>query len=331
MLYEYALEPALLSNWKDFRYFTEKFCFSEGRLISCFPEGWKKAVHTLLSKCDVRECSEMQLKRVEALLFGEDLDGRTFDDRMLARQHEWNPEKDWLTNAEIEHGKRPFRAILAKENPRSKDFVLEGDSVEDDTPLFKIEGTPTIPRSARRMATLVGPVLQCAKEILLIDSNFGPENPRHRHPMKEFLAASIRGRDTSSLKRVEIHLKEKAKGNKEQKEQAATFFRNTAREELPHLIPKGMKVRLVRWSDSSPDERFHNRFILTDRGGLQFGDGLDDKGGGKDQVSRFGKESETYFYLRKLYEKDSSTLGFIDEIEITGKAMSSQQNQKRTH
>jgi hypothetical protein len=25
MLYEYALEPALLNNWKDFRYFTEKF------------------------------------------------------------------------------------------------------------------------------------------------------------------------------------------------------------------------------------------------------------------------------------------------------------------
>ena len=72
----------------------------------------------------------MQLKRVEELLFREDSDGRTFDDRMLARQHEWNPEKDWLTNAEIEHGKRPFRAILAKENLRSKDFVLEGNSIE---------------------------------------------------------------------------------------------------------------------------------------------------------------------------------------------------------
>ena len=268
MIYEYALEPSLLSNWKDFRYFTEKFGFSEGRLISRYPSRWKKMVIESLSETGLN-----RTKIVERI--------RKLDDRMLPRQHEWNPEKDWLTNAENEHEERPFHAILAKENPHGKDFVLEGDNVEDATPLFKIEGTPTIPRSARRMATLVGPVLQCAKEILLIDSNFGPENPRHRHPMEEFLAVSIRGRDTSSLKRVEIHLKEKAKGNKEQKEQATTFFRNTAREELPHLIPKGMKVRLVRWSDSSPDERFHNRFILTDRGGLQFGDGLDDGGGRK--------------------------------------------------
>ncbi len=320
MLYEYALEPTLLSNWKDFRYFTEKFGFSEGRLISRFPKGWKKTVHALLSKCDVHECSEIQLKRVEELLFGEDSKGRTFDDRMLARHHEWNPGKEWLPNAEIEHRKRPFRAILAKENPHGKDFILEGDSVEDATPLFKIERTPTIPRSARRMATLVGPVLQHAEEILLIDSNFGPENPRHRHPMKEFLAAAISGRGTSPLKRVEIHLKEKARENKEQ---AAAFFRSKALEELPCLIPEGMKVRLVRWSDGDSNDRFHNRFILTDRGGLQFGDGLDD-GRGKDQVSRFGKESETYLYLRKLYEKGSSTLGFIDEIEIVGKAMPSQ-------
>ena len=288
MLYEYALEPALLSNWTAFLYFTEKFGFSEGRLISRFPKRWKEEVHTLLSKCDVRECSEMQLKRVEALLFGEDLDGRTFDDRMLARQREWNPERDWLTNAEIEHRKRPFRAILAKENPRSKDFVLEGDSIEDNTPLFHVEKTPVTSRSAREMAGLVGPVLQDAKEILLIDPHFGPENPRHRRPMKEFLATAIRGRDVSSLERVEIHLKVKAKStDEERRKREATFFRDEARKELPQLIPEGMKVRLIRWSERASGEPFHKRYILTNRGGIGFKDGLDDrKQGGTDDVDR---------------------------------------------
>ena len=314
MLYEYALEPALLSNWKDFLHFTEKFGFSEGRLISRFPKRWKGTVHDLLSKCDVHECSEMQLKRVEELLFREDSDGRTFDDRMLARQHEWNPEKDWLTNAEIEHGKRPFRAILAKENLRSKDFVLEGNSIEDGTQLFQVEKMPSVPRSADEMANLVGPVLRYAKEILLIDPHFGPENKRHRCLMEKLLAAAIHGRDGFLLERVEIHTSDKAD---------ADFFQNEALRQLPRRIPKGMKVRLFRWPENF-NERFHNRFILTDRGGLSFGDGLD-VGKGEDQVGQFGKETETYLKQWQLYRDDSRA----PEVEVIG--TSTQQRRKQAH
>ena len=330
MLYEYALEPALLNNWKDFRYFTEKFGFSEGRLISLFPKEWKSIVFTLLSECDARECSEIQLKRAETLLFEKDsADIIPFDNKILVRRHEWNPEKDWLTNAEIEHRKRPFRAILAKENPRSKDFVLEGDNIEDDTPLFHIEKTPVTSRSDREMAGLVGPVLQDAKEILLIDPHFGPENPRHRRPMKEFLATAIRGRDVSSLERVEIHLKVKAKStDEERRKREATFFRDEALKELPQLIPKDMKVRLVRWSERAPGELFHKRYILTNRGGVGFKDGLDDrKQGGTDDVDRLGEE--TYRLRWKQY---TSGIAFdkVDEITIVGKAPSIQQRQRRT-
>jgi len=314
MLYEYALEPALLSNWKDFRYFTEKFGFSEGRLISRFPKGWKTAVHTLLSKCDVHECSEMELKRVESLLFEKDSDGLPFfDDRMLPRRHEWNPEeKVWLKNAEAEHGERPFRAILAKDNPRGRNYVLLGDKVEKDTPLFRIEEAPSTPRSAQKMANLVGPVLQIAKEILLIDPHFGPENKRHRDMASALLAAAVRER-TTPLPCVEIHTSGKAD---------AKFFSENARKHLPHLIPEGMKVRLVRWAVRDPHDRFHNRFILTDRGGLKFGDGLDNKGGGKDQVSRFGKGSDTYCEQRQLCTKDDSIRTFVDEVKIVGTAVS---------
>ena len=319
MLYEYALEPALLNNWKDFRYFTEKFGFSEGRLISLFPKEWKSIVFTLLSECDARECSEIQLKRAETLLFEKDsADIIPFDNKILVRRYEWNPEKDWLTNAEIEHGKRPFRAILTKENPRSKDFVLEGDNIEDDAPLFHVEKTSITPRSDREMAELVRPVLQVAKEILLIDPHFGPENPRHRRPMKEFLAAAIRGRDVSALERVEIHLKAKA---------MSTFFRGEASKELPRLIPKGMKVRLVRWSERVPGEPFHKRYILTDRGGVGFKDGLDDrKKGGTDDVDRLGEE--TYRLRWKQY---TSSIAFdkVDEIIILGEAASTQRRRRR--
>ena len=304
MIYEYALEPALLNNWEDFRYFTEKFGFFQGRFISRYPRRWKKMVIASLS-----ETGPKRTKMVERI--------KKLDDRMLPRQHEWNPEKDWLTNAEDEHEERPFHAILAKENPRSKDFVLEGDDVEDDTPRFKIEGNITIPRSARSIATLVAPVLQCAREILLIDPHFRAKSGQVKL-VKELLAVAIQDQGTSSLECVKIHAQYKVeRDDKESVEKEKESFEADMRR-LEKSIPKDMKIRCVRWSaKSDPDERFHNRFILTDRGGLQFGDGLE-AGKGKDQISRFGKNTETYLHLRKLYARDSSTLDFIDEVEIVG-------------
>ena len=60
MLYEYALEPDLLNNWKDFRYFTEKFGVSRGRLLSPFPKRWKRLVYESLANC-----GEIERKRIE--------------------------------------------------------------------------------------------------------------------------------------------------------------------------------------------------------------------------------------------------------------------------
>ena len=44
MLSEYALDPELLSNWKDFRFFASQFGAAQGRLISRFPKKWKGLV-----------------------------------------------------------------------------------------------------------------------------------------------------------------------------------------------------------------------------------------------------------------------------------------------
>ncbi|MGH9879642.1 MAG: hypothetical protein ACRD5H_18590 [Nitrososphaerales archaeon] len=112
MLYEYAVEPTLLNNWKDFRYFTEKLGVSRGRLISRYPKRWKKFVYESLTNC-----GEVERARIEERL-------RQLDDRLLPRQGQWDDNQGWLTNAEAEHYRRPFHAILAKINPRELDFII---------------------------------------------------------------------------------------------------------------------------------------------------------------------------------------------------------------
>jgi hypothetical protein len=64
-----------------------------------------------------------------------------------------------------------------------------------------------------------------------------------------------------------------------------------------------MKIRLVRWNQ----EHLHNRFILTDKGGLNFAHGLGDHNGSHP------KHDEVYLLQEKLrkaiweeYQRDSS-------------------------
>lgn len=40
---------------------------------------------------------------------------------------------------------------------------------------------------------------------------------------------------------------------------------------LPDIIPNGVRLRVVRWRS----EELHNRYVLTDVGGVSFGQGLD--------------------------------------------------------
>src|SRR4051794_38705160 len=111
MLHEFALEPSLLDNWPNVRYFMGKFGVDQGRLISRYPKQWERMVLDALSCGDVEKA-----RIVEALLRGKN--------RLMSRHHEWKEAMPWLTNAEAEHAKRPFHAIVAAANPNNQSFIL---------------------------------------------------------------------------------------------------------------------------------------------------------------------------------------------------------------
>ena len=50
---------------------------------------------------------------------------------------------------------------------------------------------------------------------------------------------------------------------------------------LRRCVPEGMRVVIRRLTQKPDGERLHNRYILTDLGGVAFGVGLDDGGAGE--------------------------------------------------
>jgi hypothetical protein len=296
MLYEYAVEPTLLNNWGNFRYFAEKFGVPQGRLLPRYPKHWKRLVYESLSNC-----GEIERKKIEEGLV-------RLDDRMLDRKHEWDDQKDWFTNGEAEHFRRPFHAILAKTNPNQRDFVLEGNYVDENHPLWKVSTSPVVARTAREMADCVAPLLRASTKIFLIDPHFGPENPRHRRPLEAFLAVALERRGGAPLEKIEVHTGAKS---------AADFFREKCNACLPKIIPRGISVRLVRWRQKDGGEKLHNRYILTERGGVSLGVGLDDGAPGEtDDVKLL--DQETYELRWKQYTNSDPAFDFVDDLIIVG-------------
>lgn len=87
---------------------------------------------------------------------------------------------------------------------------------------------------------------------------------------------------------------------------------------MPSIIPKGLSIRIVRWKERQGGEALHNRYILTDIGGVLFAHGLDrGKEGQQDDV--FLMELDQYLLRWQQYAGVSPAFDMADPpISING-------------
>ena len=111
------------------------------------------------------------------------------------------------------------------------------------------------------------------------------------------------------MKVIEIHTKVKS---------SEDFFREQCHTKLTRLIPNGMRVSFVRWSEKDGGQPLHNRYILTELGGVSFQHGLDDgKKGDTDDVALLDRES--YELRWAQYAGDAPAFDLAEEpFVITG-------------
>src|SRR5437867_7976608 len=102
MFYEYALEPSVLSSWDRTRFFLDAFGPWKGRFLAEYPKRWKKMVF------DGLNCPDVEKKRITERLAS--LDKRVFSPRANGQ---YEPKRPWIENAELEHQRVPFRAIVS--------------------------------------------------------------------------------------------------------------------------------------------------------------------------------------------------------------------------
>ncbi len=299
MIREFALEPELVASWTDrrtCRYYLEQFGLGTGRIVSRFPKKWQRRVLQAfddsfnLQELSAEERGRLQVrqKRIEVLLV------RLTEVMVQRRGHTWNPDEPWLTNALAEHARVAFDAILARAPGAGVGEVLSEADCDNDHARWLAPRSRVVRREAPDLKDCVVSMLRSCSEVIFVDPHFGPEKKRYLTTMRGFLRAVFNDRPGDPPRRVEIHSASLA---------TPEFFRSECVERLGRLIPVGATIQVWHLKARPACEELHNRYILTDLGGVSFGAGLDlgPRGQrGTDDVQILDRETYTHRWQQHL-------------------------------
>ncbi len=254
MFKEIAIEPAAVaSSYRDFSYIIEKFGIPEGRLIAAFPRKWKKFV---FQAAQIRLRGTTDLSRLEVRLRA------LKDDIFLSRGRPGDGcAEDWLGAAIAENARDPFHAIIAL-NPTKVSGVVAASDLDGQHPCLHPNRQWHVERDAVVMGRCCAPLFSSAKHVKLIDPYFDLSQARFRRPFAEFLKYVQPGT------RVDVFRGDNF---------GQLFAQQSLRKMLDLIKPDGVTVTIC----FMPQSRIHNRFVLTEAGGLGFKTGLDDKDDGE--------------------------------------------------
>ena len=280
MIGEFALEPELVATWhdrKEYLFFAEKFGLRTGRIVSAYPRKWKKMVWQAF-KSGPQANNQSAEMRLNALL-------SDLSQAIVKRRNTFDEIPVWLERAEAEHARRPFHALVARDNPRSNEKVISAAQlINEGHPCWTIADTPPTARNACELATAVATILRTCQHIVFIDPYFDPQKKRFMEPMAAFLKEIWANGYCDGNPRVELHtsidrfFKEYERGVTRapaRDENVCFNLVDDMKELLPQIIPAGKELHVTIWKQRERGKKLHNRYILTELCGVFFGTGLD--------------------------------------------------------
>ncbi len=255
---EYGIDPEILSTYESFFTVIPNFGSKHFRFIRRYPKKWSSMVKKAVDNVPVKAKKRI----IEKLIY---IDKELVD---CLTTHNGSPTFDgnlsWFNNAINFHSALPFDGIISNSSS-TINCVCDYASFNIDTnPIFDTSSSYRIRRTETDMAEAVKQFLRQAREIHFVDPHFEKLHPRHLRPLKKFLTTIFSRINNVPVSCIYYHTGD---SNLD-----ASRIQSAINREILPLLPIGAHIDFVRWSVTN----MHNRFILTDIGGVQFGIGLDD-------------------------------------------------------
>jgi len=261
--HEYALEPAAVQDWRDLRSWASLVGWEHGRLLSDLPDGkWLAELKLVLE----RHPAGLDGKRGEALL----AQWRTQPHLRFVRRKLKQPSREgWAQSVARAEQTRQFHQV-----------VSAGDQA--DLPLEALANdVPPLLRAPEQVAEALVLLLQSSSRIRLVDPYFNPTRSRYLKALSLLLRrATWQGtyRRTSGDDHLQIIIETCPPNEADRSTDRAICQQWCQLPALRAAVPAPHLVQLRFWRDkdlADPKPVFHNRYLLTDRGGVIFPHGLD--------------------------------------------------------
>ncbi|MFZ7093559.1 hypothetical protein [Primorskyibacter sp. 2E233] len=266
MLSEYAVEPAAIgADWRTFKDLIDRFGADKGRLISRFPTKWEKKVIEAAKEAGVSDIRMTDI--VERL--------RNSKHKVVDFSRAYNHEADWINNALREHGTRPFKAIICDAGKAACAEGLEPDDCSDAHALFGVATSCNVTRTADQIADALHTITAVSKEIDIVDPYFDLRPTKGNYLPTLVSLLTRLAQDPGQQKAIRIHFRD------HDTRPSAEVLARDGSAQVRGLLPPGYHIELYAWSEKQGGEDFHDRYVLTDLGGVMIGAGLSADGPGE--------------------------------------------------
>lgn len=257
MYAEFAVEPAAMVTSIDrFTGMIDRFGIDQGRIISDFAEGrWSAAVIQQAEATGLREVALASV--VERLREMRDTKG-------IAKLRQY-PRIDggWTANALHADNQLAFHGLITEAGDCGHLRECGAANARSDQAPLQVDDFADIPRTAAAIAEVAAPLIRVSRKLHLIDPHIGFA-PRWLKPLRALIAMC------SAPMEVTVHAY--ATGNNKP---PANLFEQSVRQHF-QMLPAGVGVTFQRWERRLNGQEFHDRAILSEVGGMSFGNGLDE-------------------------------------------------------
>ncbi len=261
MIYEFAIDPAEVATWSSrekYGYVYNAFGIGTPRIVARLPKHWRRMVWDAFKGGTIDEQA-----RIEELL-------KAMGEKMIRRPIEvgdW--DSDWLSAILEEDKLTNFQAIISSSKDRVLDNLIGFEDMNNLNKLWDIDVRVNFDRSASEFARCFRPMLRLAEEIRFVDAHLKPHDLRHQAVSRALFKEIVANRSPDTV-RVQFICQDS-----DQKPDWDTF--SLRLNSWPdRVIPEGLAVEFIRLQENGR-ARFHDRFILTDIGGISLPDGLDEE------------------------------------------------------
>lgn len=263
MLKEYAVDPEVIgSDYQNCRFVLSLFGVDKGRLISRFPKSWKQLVYNTAQQLPDG------LKKQRLIEMVRELDR---DMLVLSKSNRAYPEvaSGWLSKVIDIHKSQPFAAILS-DHDELENGVYDVNLLNETDDILDANSTFFVRRDAVSMAEPLRLLATNAKAVRFVDPYFDPSRPKWR----DFLKAFLNMIPEPTAVDVEYHTQFRDRPNEKPASPSDSELKRRLAQLAPAL-PEGSRLRVIRWREKDVGERFHRRFVLTEKAGVLVEGGLD--------------------------------------------------------